>query len=440
MSEIKVNIKQVNNLGELESRQLETALETYIGAFAKLPYLELFSREESLEALQYILDKDGDLLIGQQGEDNVVSLAGGYMDGNTYFIEELAVKQSEQGKGIGKQTLLELLDLGNKRNPKRYELRTNVDNANALSLYKKEGFAQLPTTIVVPKMRVDGRPALDERVYLAKGEPMKEQSQLRRVIIAYPSGNTTALVFDQRLSDDRPDLRNKIRSVWGGQEIEQCGFITLPKDKRAIGRLQMFEDEFCGNGGRSAVWAISGGKDDSGLIEISGVDRPLKYSVNQGNVTLEMPLPDNRSSMIQQVTEGTLVRLKGIAQLVVTNPGSKSPRELLLELFRDNRYGLADEPAFGVTYYDKQTCQAQFCVKVSGDENNGTVFDETACGSGTCAIGVALATSQNRSQNLNVIQPSGESISTQAEYRGGDITSSSITGKVTILYDGPLTL
>lgn len=437
MNKSEIKIAKINSLDELGPRLQETAQITYIRAFSKIPYLELFSGDEALEAMQYILNKNGDLLIGQK-EDSVVSLAGGYMRDETYYIEELAVKPEEQGKGIGKQTLLELLNLGGKRNPKRYELRTNVDNARALSLYEQVGFAKLPTTIVVPKQRVDGRPALDERIYLAKGEPMKEQSQLRRVIIAYPSGNTTALVFDQRLADDRPELTKKIMSAWtNSTEIEQCGFITLPKDSRAIGRLQMFGNEFCGNGGRSAVWAITGGKDGDGLIEVSGADQPLKYSIKQGLVTLEMPLPKNKSQLVRVVPEGTLVKLNGISQLVVTEASNISPRELLLKLYRENSYGLADELAFGVTYYNPTTGKAKFCVKVAG---NDTIFDETACGSGTCASGIAMAVKEGKSQNLDIIQPSGEVISSHAIYQGKTITYSSITGSVKVLYDGPLSI
>lgn len=71
-----------------------------------------------------------------------------------------------------------------------------------------------------------------------------------------------------------------------------------------------------------------------------------------------------------------------------------------------------------------------------------TMFDETACGSGTCAIGVAAATTKKQNQKLEVIQPSGESITTEARFNteSGEVIASSIAGKASILYDGELSL
>jgi hypothetical protein len=177
------------------------------------------------------------------------------------------------------------------------------------------------------------------------------------------------------------------------------------------------------------------------MIEVSGVDRPLNFNVSGGIITVEMPLPQ-AGELATSVPEGTIVQLDGIAQLVVTDRVlqlGRTPRELLAELLAQNKYGLAEQPALGVTYYDVTTQKAEFGVWV---KEVNTVFDETACGSGTCAIGVAAALVTKQNQKLNVIQPSGESITTEAVFDNetGEVVASNIAGEVSVLYDGELRL
>ncbi len=267
--------------------------------------------------------------------------------------------------------------------------------------------------------------------------------EIKRIVIAYPSGNTTALVFDPLPTVDRKLLNEEILQAWQEQnphlpEIEQCCFITEPSpNSDAIARIEMFGGEFCGNATRSAIWLATGGKDAKGRIETSGIDRPLDFTAENGNVTLAMPLP-NTSDFIREVEEGALVQLDGISQLVVTEQSiAQTPRQLLKHLLDENKYDLSTQPAVGVTYYNQVTNKAQFCVWVKAIN---TIFDETACGSGTSAIGIALATKAQSSINVAVLQPSGEIISTSATYGRNRVTSSGISGTVSILYDGKLEL
>jgi len=150
-----------------------------------------------------------------------------------------------------------------------------------------------------------------------------------------------------------------------------------------------------------------------------------------------MPIPGD--GFVNPVEEGTLVDLDGISQLVVTEPRGATARDLLTGLLAQNKYNLADRPAVGVSLYDQPTGRADFCVWVRDVD---TVFDETACGSGTSAIGIAAATATRESVRLAVVQPSGEEIVTEAEYSKslGVVVRSFIAGAVRVLYDGPLRL
>lgn len=439
----------VTNMNQLSQTQVEGAVSTYRRAFAEPPYEEAFTDEEALDALQFILNQKGDLVLGQ-ADNEVIALAGGYMKSDElYYIEELAVDPIKQGRGIGREALRAIISQSLDREPTALEIRTASRNEKAIGLYSSEGFIIQAITEVVSQTRQDGKIGLDERVYLVKNikeKTLEKPSTLKRVAIVYPSGNTTAVVFDQMINADREDLNSRVMSAWKDKEarqpeVEQCCFVTLPKNKDAVARVEMFGGEFCGNATRSVIWLITEGKDYQGMIEVSGVDRPLNFTVINGIVALEMPLPQD-GNLATRVVEGMLVQLDGITQLVVTDTmiqQNMTPRELLNDLLEQNSYGLAEQPAVGVTYYDGITKKAKFSIWVN--EVN-TVFDETACGSGSCAIGVTSALDSKQNQDIEVVQPSGESIIAKVMFDSvtDSVVTSNIAGKVSVLYDGGLRL
>ena len=444
-STAEFTVVPVSDFAGLDDAVRAQAVQAYIGAFGPTSsYNESYTPAEATDALEYSLANGGELMLGVLGR-RVISFASGYTkpDG-TYYIEELGVAPDQQGKGYGKATFEALAASDAALGAPRLEIRTTVKNKRAIRLYESEGFAKVSGPELAAQMRQDGAIAVDERVYLSR-PPLPEAERMRtlkRVAVACPSGNTTAVVFDQLPDADRKALNSRIMRAWQDlepdkPEIEQCCFVTLPQDRRAIARMEMFGGEFCGNATRSAIWLLTKGHDYTGMIEASGVDRPLRFSVEAGVVAVEMPLPSN-GELTREVAEGTLVQLDGIAQLVVTEPrDGQSPRELLTRMLAENAYDLRDQPAVGVSYYDPATGNARFCVWVKAVD---TIFDETACGSGTSAIGVALATEQQRSIDAQVVQPSGEAIRTKAQYDGDKVTMSYIAGNVGILYDGEVVL
>ncbi len=400
-------VVSISDPATLDQQTWQNTVATYQQAFAREPYNEAFSADDAESALRYILEQEGDLLLGTL-DNTAISLAGGYSkpDG-TYYIEELAVLPGEQGNGYGRLTLDALLEAAKRRQPERYEIRTTAKNKKAIALYQSVGFETETGAEVVAQTRQCGGIELDERVYLSK-PPLAEQERLgalKRVAVASPSGNTTAVVFDQLLDQDRKRLNDSLMASWKARspeqsEVEQCCFVTIPQNPAAVARVEMFGGEFCGNATRSVAWLVSKGQNYKGLIEVSGVDRPLEFGIENGEVAVEMPLPKG-GNLLELVDEGSLVQLDGIAQLVTTDlPDGQTPRQLLGGLLQANKYQLAYQSAVGVSYYDRTSGKAEFCVWVRAID---TVFDETACGSGTCAIGVALAARAKNSVKLGVV-------------------------------------
>ncbi|MFW5702923.1 MAG: hypothetical protein ACOCXP_03070 [Candidatus Dojkabacteria bacterium] len=152
-------------------------------------------------------------------------------------------------------------------------------------------------------------------------------------------------------------------------------------------------------------------------IRVSGVNHPLKFQLRKGIVTIEMPLPSLSEGCITQVEEGYLVKLDGIIHLLI----------------RSGKYGIDKCNAFVVCKSEP----VEFSVWV---REMGTIFDETACGTGTYAIGLAKAYKQSKSIEEAIIQPSGERIIAKVSWddKKQKPISASISGKVEVLYDGPV--
>lgn len=274
--------------------------------------------------------------------------------------------------------------------------------------------------------------------------PRTDRLRVHQVAVVFPGGNTTALISDQSLKADRSALNRRLtralRALPELPDIEQCGFITRPQHVGSIARLEMFGGEFCGNATRSVAWHLTGGRDDEGLIEVSGVSHPLRFRVLAGVVSLEMPLEDARRS-IRPMGNGTWVQLGGIVHFVITDRVTRlrcRPRERLEALLTRNAFELQSQAAVAVTYYDQNSGAAEFCVWV---RNIDTVFDETACGSGTCAIGLAQAAALRAPADLAISQPSGEVIRVRVQTDAcGQPIACSIAGEVRTLYQGELVL
>lgn len=232
-------------------------------------------------------------------------------------------------------------------------------------------------------------------------------------------------------------------------EVEQCGFLITPQSPtaKAIARVEMLGGEFCGNATRSAVFVSTKGKDSVGTVECSGAIDPLEFKVAGGIVHLTMPLP-NRPLPPQALDkpDGLLVTLDGIAHLVQFGDFDtlENPRVIMEQLCSKGTHEklLSSFPTLGVSQYSPSQKEARFCVWVKAVD---TVYNETACGSGTSAIGIAFAHQQHghllQDVRLQVRQPSGQIIETHARVdQLGTPEYSAISGGVNVLYDGPLDL
>ena len=235
---------------------------------------------------------------------------------------------------------------------------------------------------------------------------------MNNITLIRPGGNDTALVPGINYSSaSRKSINNNILGKF--PNIEQVGFIDLTNSSKPI--LEMAGGEFCGNATRSTAYLALNGQAGEVSITVSGVEKPLKAGVdNQGNAWAEMPVPNTID--ITTTNQGwSVVPLEGITQVIVDKPKDLQTKEeirqagmkILKQLDLINNPKI---PASGVMFASQEGDQV-LAEPVVWVRDIKTCFYETACGSGTAALGLYLVSSSEENQfTVPVIQPSGMTI------------------------------
>ena len=254
--------------------------------------------------------------------------------------------------------------------------------------------------------------------------------QINNITLISPGGNDTALVPNQNYDAGEKKLINDL-IMKKFPNIEQVGFIDLTDKYRP--NLQMAGGEFCGNATRSTAWLSLSGQSGEINVQVSGISCRLKAGVNkQGYAWVEMPVPDDIN--LKTIDKYTLVPLDGITQVIsketydLTSSDDIKKRGMAI-LGRLNLVDNPQIPAAGVMFIDqsKDEIVAKPVVWVRDIQ---TCFYETACVSGTAAVGLYLAKQGGQKQaTYSVLQPSGMSI----------IVTVDLTGKKpAVIISGPI--
>ena len=221
-----------------------------------------------------------------------------------------------------------------------------------------------------------------------------------------PGGNNTALLINNNYENNEKKLINDY--ILGfDKSIEQVGFISNSEY-----RLDMAGGEFCGNATRSATMYYLNNKQGNIKINVNG-----KYLLNsgideEGLVYSEMPIIKN-TKQIEEIDKNIYsVKLDGIVFLVTEKEidlKDKKLKEYSLNLLK--KYKLTKYKASGVIILENNKIKPIVYVK---DIN--TLFIETACGSGTAAVGIYKSFISKKSVELDVIQPSGKIIKVKTRF------------------------
>lgn len=220
-------------------------------------------------------------------------------------------------------------------------------------------------------------------------------------------GNTTLFLHDV----DAPPHR---QAAWARAVLdpavlgaEQAGCIET--ETRT---LHMAGGEFCVNASRAfgalLAHAGSGATPFRADISVSGWNGPVRVTVRgrapRWQVSARLRLPP--ACRPEPHADGRLVRLPGIAHLLLPLEDDAAPRDLLPRARAAiSAAGLEDEAASGVIWW-RPRAHGAVMIPVVRVRDAGTLVAENACGSGALALALELAFRHGH-RECDLLQPSG---------------------------------
>ena len=246
-----------------------------------------------------------------------------------------------------------------------------------------------------------------------------------------PTGNMTVLAA---MPDGPAECSRAAGRLFAAESTaEQVGFFSEEEEGPC---LRMAGGEFCGNAAMCAAFLFLSrrGRDNGSVsVRFPDVGGTVGVSVSGRDdgtacCTVEMPKP---LSVGRESLDGGLalpvVRFPGITH-VILEAGKDDVRDLPAKVA--GWCSGPDARAFGVMVYDRRADTLSPLVFVPGA---GTLIWETACASGTSALGAWLAAKSGRKVTISPLQPGGRL--TVSASPDGEI---SLTGTVRAVRSGVL--
>ena len=248
----------------------------------------------------------------------------------------------------------------------------------------------------------------------------------RQYCIFDPTGNITALVETPVPVDHQPAVAAALMAQH--PEVEQLGFVRFAEAGRNEDALQaelrMAGGEFCGNAAMSAaaLYLLRRGQGTEGeacvRLRVSGAAQPVTVRLcreSDDSFRAAVQMPPAREIGERELAFGgrsgtlLLVRMQGISHLLI-EPGSvffalKEDRSAAAEVVAVWCEALSAE-SLGLMFLEKDE-EGFILTPLVYVPGCGTVFWETACASGSSAVGMALAAQTGAAADLCLRQPGG---------------------------------
>jgi diaminopimelate epimerase len=263
-----------------------------------------------------------------------------------------------------------------------------------------------------------------------------------------PVENMTIFVLDQLPRKDHITISNRLMD-YSNLHAEQVGFIESSKNHADLIRLQMMGGEFCGNATRSlAAFMVHSqhpeiekiGSKFMVPLEVSGIDEIINCEVEPLEKTnlymskIKMPVPLSINEIIIDYSGNEVktirVDLPGITHFIVDRD-KINDKDKYYEIIK-SVMAKEDYDAFGIMYYDYNKNFMEPLVYVRSTES---LFWERSCGSGSCALGCALAFLNKESLEKEIHQPGGL-LKVSVGYENHNINSLYLNGEVEIVSEG----
>ena len=260
-----------------------------------------------------------------------------------------------------------------------------------------------------------------------------------------PGGNTTILIPAKAVPAARraETARRLMDPLHLG--AEQVGFIDLAGETPS---LEMMGGELCGNACRSLAallvmlaeneftdWPVTG------TLRSSGTDAPVPWRVR--------PAPGDAAALdaavrialagaaVTELEPGLRrVDMPGIVHVLLDETLHPAPLDAAAEaaVWRQ-KLGLQDLPAVGCIRHAPLDAPEQYITPLVWVRDTDSSCPETACGSGTLALGLALHLHNGQSR-ANIRQPSGAHIAVDLEHAPSGALQGWIGGPVRLIAQG----
>lgn len=251
--------------------------------------------------------------------------------------------------------------------------------------------------------------------------------------ILRPGGNDTMLIKALIKNPTKKKLiNNQMMSLF--PNVEQVGFYDF-NPQTNIATLEMAGGEFCGNATRSLAYLLLNGKNGQLLIQVSGTTKTLRAGVKKNNTAFaEMPIYPDFTCVRKIGTNMYFVDLEGISHFITPLPFGKTKEELkeiAKNILMKNNF-LYAKPATGVMFVqENSTLEISPIVWVRDIQS---FFYETACASGTMAVGLWKAKQNPTLETIfQIKQPSGAYISGTIRKSKEKFLDASIDGPIQII-------
>ncbi len=272
-----------------------------------------------------------------------------------------------------------------------------------------------------------------------------------------PGGNTTLLIPASAVpvAQRAATARQLMDSLHLGGE--QVGFIDLPTEIFGSGGSQSLESlpgltmmggEFCGNACRclaallvmlaeeeSKTWPVTGD------LRSSGAERPVAWRVRPttgGAPGLDAAVRVDLSGATVTELEPGLRRvdMPGIVHILLDENLFPAPTDLAAEAAQwRQKLGLENQPGVGCIRHASLNTANPHIAPLVWIRDTDSSCPETACGSGSLALGLALRAHGGQS-SVNIRQPSGEYITVELEENTGGVWRGWIGGPVRLIATG----
>lgn len=244
---------------------------------------------------------------------------------------------------------------------------------------------------------------------------MAQELGLGRVSFVRPGGNDTAIVWDQIPRKEQSFVANRILKNY--QSIEQVMFAELVSaiERQPLYRGQMAGGEFCGNASRALGFLLLEGQDGVIQFPVSGVDRSVQVICSGGGAEIEIPVNQNFSCVDPIGNGDYIVYLNGIVHYVMSQdtalgkdiraePSVGRRKDMAFQFLQS--VGLTDYNAAGLMILSSSENAVYQLDPYVYVRDTQTLYHETACGSGSAAVGMVFAISSGQSVFIDLKQPS----------------------------------